>query len=109
MGILLSFFLLFIMIHFFMHPLGGIPTNLVYERLNDMVKWHAVPLMDAPQIAEFAFAGFFYVLIGQLLIPVLAIAYALQYYSNAERREAKGLYDRLESFGKTSKIYEDVE
>lgn len=102
--------LFLIVAHYFMVPLRvfgqEIPTNQIYSIAKSYVEMHAIPLMDNPNMADYMFDGLFYLLMMHLIAPLIIISMALQFFSVREKLEAKGLYERLNSFGKNSKVYE---
>ncbi len=104
------FFLFVVIVHYFMTPLvmGQVefPSNFIYDQVKSLLIWHAVPIFDNPAFTLNAFDALFYIAIAQFILPLFFIAYALQYYSVKEKTEAHGLFERLKTFGNTSKVYE---
>lgn len=84
---------------------GG--SNILVKLLMELVHWH-IPMGDTDPVVfsslvkQFAMLGFF-----SLLLPLTMAGYALLYYNGIEKKEARGLKKRLESFGKDNKMFED--
>lgn len=81
----------------------GIPINYV----KDMpIQWFVLPMADNPQYLFVMIDANINLILSHLLFPIFLLAFSFLYFSIMEKEEARGMYDRLESFGTKSKVYE---
>ncbi|CAG5085796.1 stage II sporulation protein M [Parvicella tangerina] len=81
----------------------GIPINYV----KDMpIQWFVLPLADNPQYMFVMIDANINLILSHLLFPIFLLAFSFLYFSIMEKEEARGMYERLKSFGTKSKVYE---
>lgn len=74
--------------------------------LNDLLKNALITSVDKYSVVIAAVDVAFYIIYFFLILSICMISFALTYYSVAERKTAKGLYERLEKFGKRNRNFE---
>ncbi len=82
---------------------AGLPIDIFKDMA---MEWFVIPLADDPQYIFVMVDASIYITFSHFLFPIYLIGFSLLYYSVLEKEEARGLFKRLEHFGKKSKIYE---
>ena len=76
--------------------------------LDEIIDWHTLTVFDNFMTIRNFISSLFVMMLIQLLIPLLVIAFSFQFLSTQDKEEAIGLKKRMKKFGKGSKIYEKV-
>ncbi len=76
--------------------------------LDEIIDWHTLTVFDNFMTIRNFISSLFVLLLIQLLIPLLTIAFSFQFLSTQDKEEAIGLKKRMKTFGTGSKIYEKV-
>jgi uncharacterized membrane protein SpoIIM required for sporulation len=100
-GIAVYFFILFLSAVFL-----GLFTYQVYWFTEDFIRWHLETRFENYQGILQLIKSFFFVLFFFHMIKLFTTGFILLYYHVKETMTSKGLYDKLESFGKQNKYYE---
>ncbi|MEN8929136.1 MAG: stage II sporulation protein M [Flavobacteriales bacterium] len=74
--------------------------------LDEIVRWHTVTVFDSFMTIKNFISSLFVLLIFQLLIPLLIIAFTFQYWSVEDKQESISLRKRFEKFGRNNKMFE---
>lgn len=74
--------------------------------IDDILKKALIVSVDSYSIVIAIVNSVIYMLYLFFVFSICFISFALSYYSCAERKTAKGLFDRLESFGKRNRSFE---
>ncbi|MFT7155305.1 MAG: putative membrane protein SpoIIM required for sporulation [Parvicella sp.] len=90
----------------FLISLAILPANILVDMV---LKWFVAPIADNPEYIYTFVDACILLVIAHLIFPIFFIAFSILYYSNLEQEEANGMYERLEAFGKRSKIYESAD
>ncbi len=108
---LLVFILMLAMVYFF----SWLYHNPIFEdfdikslMLDEIIDWHTLTVFDNFMTIRNFISSLFVMMLIQLLIPLLVIAFSFQFLSTQDKEEAIGLKKRMKKFGKGSKIYEKV-
>lgn len=87
----------------FIYTFIGIPLDM----LKDMpLNWFVLPLAENPQYTLAIIDASINLVISHLLFPIFVIAFSFLYFSIQEKEEARGMFERLKTFGTKSKVYE---
>lgn len=87
----------------FIYTFVGVPLDIIVDM---PLNWFVLPVADDPQyILSLIDAGMNLVLC-HLLFPLFVIAFSFLYFSIIEKEEARGMFERLKTFGTKSKVYE---
>lgn len=87
----------------FIYTFIGLPLELL---LSMPIEWLVKPLAEDPQYAFAVIDGSKSLIISHLMFPLFILAFSFLYYSIIEKEEARGMFERLKSFGTKSKVYE---
>jgi uncharacterized membrane protein SpoIIM required for sporulation len=74
--------------------------------LDEIINWHTTTTFDNFVTIQNIATSFMYISLIHLILPLLFSSFAFQFFSMREQEEAIELNERLDNFGKTSKIYE---
>ena len=74
--------------------------------LDEIIRWHTVTVFDNFLTIKNFISSLFLLLIIQLLIPLLTIAFSFQYWSVEDKEESISLRKRFEKFAKSNKMFE---
>ena len=85
------------------------PTMVVEIFKTEVLAWFIETQMDNPNLVYNCVDGTYYTILLQFIIPLFTLAFAFQYFGTVEKEEAHGLFKRLESFGKKSRVYETAD
>ena len=99
-------FLIIISIFFFVlaNPLfGGIG---ILNLIDELIKDFTITSTSHYYAIISVFNSLVYVLFIFFLMSIYFISFSFNYYSSEEKKNAKGLYDRLEKFGKRNRSFE---
>ncbi|MBT4776440.1 MAG: hypothetical protein HON99_12045, partial [Crocinitomicaceae bacterium] len=72
----------------------------------EVLGWFIETQAESPEAVYNIVDGCYYAMIIHLILPLFTLAFVFLYYSTIEREEAHGLFERLNSFGKNSRLYE---
>ena len=104
LGSFCVFFLISAIIFFILvNPLWG----GILEWLDDIVKQMFITVLDDYYVPVNAFNGFFFLLFLFFALGIYFISFSFGYYSSQEKLTAKGLYNKLEHFGKRNRNLEN--
>lgn len=76
------------------------------ELLNMILNWFLISATDNYFLIMNIVEASLYMVLMHLILPFFFIAFNILYFSTVEKEEAFGLFEKLKTFGKTSKIYE---
>ncbi|MBX7095522.1 MAG: stage II sporulation protein M [Flavobacteriales bacterium] len=79
---------------------------MVGHIITETIQWHFVNSDINFYLVQNIIIGTIMIVFLHLMLPVYTLAFALAYYSQKEKEEAVGLFERLDRFGKKSKSYE---
>ena len=82
------------------------PTLIVEIFKTEVLGWFIETQAESPEAVYNIVDGCYYAMIIHLILPLFTLAFVFLYYSTIEREEAHGLFERLNSFGKNSRLYE---
>lgn len=103
LGTFLVFFIITVIFFMFLaNPMG----YGLLDFIDNIVKEITITLTDRYSVVISAINSVFYVLFIFLIMSLYLFSFAFTYYSSEEKKTAKGLYDRLEKFGKRNKNVE---
>ena len=91
---------------FIIYAFVGVPLDIFKDMT---LEWFVLPVAENPQYIFVAVDASIYMVLCHLIFPILIIGFSLLYYSITEQDEAVGMFKKLKSFGKQSKIYESIE
>jgi len=74
--------------------------------LDEIVRWHTVTVFDNFLTIKNFISSLFLLLIIQLLLPMLLIAFSFQYWSIEDKEESISLRKRFEKFATHNKMFE---
>lgn len=91
----------------------GLIFLFAFSPLHELIKmflgWFLISTMDNFHLIMNITEAAFYLIILNLILPFFYIAFNILYFSTVEKEEAHGMFERLKTFGTTSKIYESPE
>jgi uncharacterized membrane protein SpoIIM required for sporulation len=108
----LGSFAIFVLIFFiFMfaleNPLGGLFGEFdIISMIDNIVKDITITVVDRYAVVISYVNSVVYILFLFLMCAIYALSFSFSYYSSNEIKSAKGLYNRLEDFGKRNKQFE---
>ena len=82
------------------------PTMIVEIFKTEVLGWFIETQAASPEAVYNIVDGCYYTIIIHLILPLFTLAFVFLYYSTVEKEEAYGLFERLKSFGKNSRLYE---
>lgn len=82
------------------------PTMIVEIFKTEVLGWFIETQAESPEAVYNIVDGCYYAVITHLILPLFTLAFAFLYYSTVEKEEAYGLFERLGSFGKSSRLHE---
>ena len=82
------------------------PTMIVEIFKTEVLGWFIETRASSPDLVYNVVDGSYYTVILHLILPLFALSFGFLYYGTIEKEEAHGLYERLESFGEGSRVYE---
>lgn len=97
--------LLVIAVLFFFVLHNPFDLGLMYI-INDFLRDALIATVDSYSVVIAAVDTVLYFLYFFLILSICMIAFSLSYHSIVERKTAKGLYERLEKFGKRNRSFE---
>lgn len=80
-----------------------VPLRFFFD---EIINWHTTTTFDNFITIQNIATSFMYISLIHLILPLLFSSFTFQFFSMKEQEEAIDLNERIESFGKTSKIYE---
>jgi uncharacterized membrane protein SpoIIM required for sporulation len=108
LGSFAIFLLIFFIFKFALeNPLGGIFGDFdIISLLDNLIKDVTITVFDNYQVVINFVNSIIYVFFFFVIFTVYALSFSFSYYSSNEMKTAKGLYQRLEKFGKRNKQFE---
>jgi len=85
------------------------PTLIVEIFKTEVLGWFIETQAESPDFIYNVVDGSYYTLIVHLILPLFALAYGFLYFGTVEKEEAHGMFERLKTFGKGSKVYETAD
>ena len=85
------------------------PTMIVEIFKTEVLGWFIETRASSPDLVYNVVDGSYYTVILHLILPLFALSFGFLYYGTIEKEEAHGLYERLESFGEGSRVYEKAD
>jgi len=79
------------------------------ELINMFLGWFLISTMDNYHLIMNIVEASLYLIVLNLIVPFFFISFNILYFSVVEKEEAYGMFEKLKTFGKTSKIYESPE
>ncbi|MEX1000752.1 MAG: stage II sporulation protein M [Crocinitomicaceae bacterium] len=107
----LGSFAIFVLIFFIFkfaleNPIPGFADFDIISLLNDIIKNITITVVDRYAVVISFINALIYVIFMFVMFGVYALSFAFSYHSSNEIKTAKGLYNRLEKFGKRNKRFE---
>ncbi|MCB9189075.1 MAG: stage II sporulation protein M [Flavobacteriales bacterium] len=87
----------------FIYTFVGVPLDIVMDM---PVDWFVKPLAENPQYVLAVIDASTNLILCHLLFPIFILAFSFLFFSILEKEEARGMFEKLKSFGKKSKVYE---
>lgn len=76
--------------------------------LDEIIRWHTVTVFDNFLTIKNFISSLFILVIIQLLIPILIIAFTFQYWSVEDKEESISLRKRFKKFATSNKMFEQL-
>jgi uncharacterized membrane protein SpoIIM required for sporulation len=90
----------------FLFYLGALtPLRFFFD---EIINWHTTTAFENFITIQNISTAFMYIALIHIILPLLFIAFSFQFFSMKEQEEAIELNERLDNFGKTSKVYESI-
>lgn len=108
LGSFVIFLLIFYIFKFALeNPLGGLFGEFdLISLVENLVKDMTITVFDNYQEILNFVNSIIYIIFLFVILTIYAISFSFSYYSSNEKKTAKGLYERLEKFGKRNKQFE---
>lgn len=92
------------------NPLDGIFGEFdVVSMFQNITEYLTITVFDGYAAIISFVTALIYIIFMFFMISIYALSFSFSYYSSNEMRSAKGLYERLEHFGKRNKTFETEE
>lgn len=107
LGAFAIFLLIFFIFKFALeNPIGGFGDFDVISLIDEILREILITVYDNYQVAINAVNSIIYMLFFFMIMTVYTLSFSFSYFSSSETKTAKGLYNRLEKFGKRNKQFE---
>lgn len=85
------------------------PTMIVELFKTEVLGWFIETQTEQPDFIYNVVDGSYYAVIFHFILPLFTLAFGFLYFGTVEKEEAYGMFERLKTFGKKSRVYETAD